>query len=71
MAEGTGLLNRNADSKNRVDDSTDADSRADEELRARRLRKDPDLAELNDVWVLLGQPIRAAIMALARSTPKG
>ena len=35
------------------------------------LDRNPDLAELVDVWVLLDEPIRVAIMAMVRATRKG
>ncbi len=74
-AEGTGLLNRwaagphideNTDGADKSDDGPDLDSVA----LAPRLRKHPDLAELVDVWVLLDEPIRQAILTLARGSAR-
>ncbi len=66
-AEGTGLLNRILAPENSTDDSEKAESPRLGDFRARRVRADPDLDELCDVWKLLDERIIAAIMALVRT----
>ena len=45
-----------------------ADAGQDLGALARRLTKSPDLADVIDVWPLLNEPIRQAIMQLVRAT---
>ena len=70
-AEGAGLENRLhvvGGDHAKPENKGPSDDRPDPEIEAlaRRLRRDPDLAEVVDVWALLDEPIRAAIMQLVK-----
>ena len=75
MAEGTGLLNRTDGDdeptpKPAQRETSDDPVESSPTSLVACLRKSPELAEVVDAWPLLDEPIRQAILALARVKPR-
>ncbi len=76
MVDGAGLENRSAaragENPTPTQQATSDDRpEAENEVLAKGLHKDPELAEIVSVWKLLDEPIRQAILALVRVKHRG